>query len=261
MGGPSGIDFLVDFFQRLFIQIGPVDHCACFVLDQMRFFGAQSERRVGKRVGIEILDHREAVVDHVLRLFLRVHQIVEKHSVFAVEFRRHEVHAEPLGDRADDAVGRRADDQIVRPFLREIPRGDLLFVFVPVTLDLFVEVIHHRQIAEEFALHLIFRHYSCLTKDDIPDRFRGEGEPHLRARFHAPEAKPDRAIRRENRSVKIIYIHFVLTCFFLRAGKAYHIPVITRGHEIRFFVVRFHQTAESERAQSRDLSVRVGQVN
>ena len=100
-----------------------------------------------------------------------------------------------------------------------------------------------------------------MTQDDIPDYFRSEGEPHLRTPLHAPEAKAYLAIRREDRSVKIIYIHFVLICFFLCAGKTYQIPVITGGHEIRFFFVRFHQTDERECAQSRDLSVRVGQVN
>ena len=111
----------------------------------MSFFGAQYERRIGKRIGIEMIYHRKTVVDYVF--FFCVHHVVKIRSEFAVVFRRHEMHAKPVCDRLYNARRRRADDKVVGLFLREIPRGDLLFVFIPVEFDLFVEIVDQREIS------------------------------------------------------------------------------------------------------------------
>ena len=144
---PTRVYLLFDLLHGLFIKIRPVDDCARLFCDQMSFFGAQCERRIGKRIGIEIIYHRKTVVDYVFCFFFCVHHVVQIHSEFAVVFRRHEMRAKPVCDRLYNARRRRADDKVVGLFLREIPRGNLLFVFIPVEFDLFVEIVDQREIS------------------------------------------------------------------------------------------------------------------
>ena len=160
-----------------------------------------------------MFDLRKTVVKDVPGLFLRVHQVIEQHAEFAVIFRCNIVYAKPLCDGRDDARGRRADNEIVGPFLLERPGGDLLFVFIPVALDLFIQIIYHCQNTEHLALQLIIRQLSHFVQYQGLHHAREKSEPQLGLTLHAPESKTYTAIRIENSPVKIIYIHNISSLF------------------------------------------------
>ena len=81
--------------------------------------------------------------------------------------------------------------------------------YIPIPLDLHVKIIDHRKIAEKLTPHQIIRHLPFFDEHQIFNRKREKGEPQLWMAVHAPDRKSDGTIGRENRSVKIVYVHLV----------------------------------------------------
>ena len=65
-----------------------------------------------------------------------------------------------------------------------------VFFFIPITHDLFVEVIYKRQIPEKLALHQMLRHFPRLAQNQILYRFGKKVKYILGCRFMHQKQKP-----------------------------------------------------------------------
>ena len=97
-----------------------------------------------------MLNDRKIMVDDIPRFSLREHQVVRKHPELAVIFGSHILHAQPPGNRFNNAGWRSADDQVIRLLLCKIPRGNILLMRIPVSFNQPVKIFDPED-AEEFA--------------------------------------------------------------------------------------------------------------
>lgn len=94
-----------------------------------------------------------------------------------------------------------------------------VFFFIPITHDLFVEVIYKRQIPEKLALHQMLRHFPRLAQNQILYRFGKKVKYILGCRFMHQKQKPIEQSRgksfRQNRKHSFLFpLVFYILAFF-----------------------------------------------
>jgi hypothetical protein len=78
---------------------------------------------------------------------------------------------------------------------------------IPVPLDLLIEVVNHREVLEELALHAIVREYPQLVLDETPDDPRAVFEAQAGMTLQTPDAEVDGGVAVIDRAVKVVNIH------------------------------------------------------
>lgn len=201
----------------LILFIFPRYNTLTFVDDSVCLLGNACHWRVAEGIGIKLIDLSLGILfTEAADFFLLSAVGTENFSSAPVHLRRDYFNAEAASDFLNKKIGGSGNDDIVGPFLLEVPVADEIFVLIPKLLNLAVGVGDKTHEAKQPQIENISVYVPEKTLQSRPYYKREEKKRSRQMPFKAPISECPRGVWIENCFVKIVYIHKLTLVVFHR---------------------------------------------